>query len=110
MHISKNEALQRLASKGELFINLFERGTLQVEVYKPYKEDLQQPHDRDEVYIIISGSGTFYNDGKRVQFSEGDFLFVPAGIEHRFENFTDNFSTWVLFYGPVGGESTNSLI
>ena len=31
-------------------------------------------------------------------------IFVPAGIEHRFENFTDDFSTWVIFYGPAGGE------
>lgn len=109
MHVTKNDALQELASKSELFTNLFKHGTLELEVYKPDKEDLQKPHNRDEVYIIISGSGTFFNNGKRVQFSEGDFLFVPAGIEHRFENFSDNFSTWVLFYGPIGGESTVSM-
>jgi uncharacterized RmlC-like cupin family protein len=40
-----------------------------------------------------------------VHFGPGDFLFVPAGIEHRFVNFTDDFSTWVIFYGPKGGES-----
>lgn len=34
----------------------------------------------------------------------GDVLFAPAGIEHRFENFSDDFVTWVIFYGPVGGE------
>ncbi len=37
--------------------------------------------------------------------STGDFLFVPAGVEHRFENFTSDFATWVFFYGPVGGEA-----
>ena len=104
MKISKTDALKNLASKKESFTTLFEHGTLSLEVYKPNKIDLQQPHKRDEVYIIISGSGTFYNDGKRVSFAEGDFLFVPAGIKHRFENFTDDFSTWVLFYGPKGGE------
>ena|SRR5690606_37759945 len=109
MHIAKSDALQKLASQNQLFTNIFKHGTLQLEVYKPYKEDSQKPHNRDEVYIIISGSGTFYNDGKRAQFSEGDFLFVPAGIEHRFENFTDDFSTWVLFYGPIGEEAAYSL-
>jgi len=34
----------------------------------------------------------------------GDLLFVPAGIVHRFEDFTDDFATWVMFYGPEGGE------
>ena len=40
----------------------------------------------------------------RTKFRQGDFLFVPAGIEHRFESFTNDFATWVIFYGPVGGE------
>lgn len=46
----------------------------------------------------------FLNGEITVEFQAGDFLFVPAGIEHRFINFTDDFSTWVIFYGPVGGE------
>jgi len=32
-------------------------------------------------------------------------LFVPAGVEHRFEHFSEDFSTWVVFYGPRGGET-----
>ena len=104
MQIDKNEALAQLSIIESPFKTFFEHGTLTVEVYKPEKDDLQQPHTRDEVYIIIAGSGEFLNDGERVTFRQGDFLFVPAGIEHRFENFTDDFATWVIFYGPEGGE------
>jgi mannose-6-phosphate isomerase-like protein (cupin superfamily) len=104
MHLSPTKALNELAEKQQLFLEVFKHGTLSVEVYHPNKVDLQQPHDRDEVYVVIAGSGEFVNDGVRVNFKAGDFLFVPAGVEHRFENFTDDFSTWVLFYGPVGGE------
>ncbi|MFS4494517.1 cupin domain-containing protein [Maribacter sp. 2308TA10-17] len=104
MKINTEEALQKLNETDSPFLKVFEHGTLEVEVYKPEKVDLQQPHSRDEVYIIISGNGEFLNDGERSQVKAGDFLFVPAGIEHRFENFTDDFSTWVLFYGPEGGE------
>lgn len=104
MKINPQEALQKLSTVESPFLNVFEHGTLSVEVYKPEKVDLQQPHSRDEVYLIISGSGEFLNDGVRCKIKTGDFLFVPAGIEHRFENFTDDFSTWVLFYGPEGGE------
>ncbi len=104
MKISPEKVLEKLESAGAPFLEVFKHGTLAVEVYKPKKVDLQQPHDRDEVYIIISGSGTFLNDGRRSTVQSGDFLFVPAGIEHRFENFTDDFATWVIFYGPEGGE------
>lgn len=107
MKIDSQEALVKLAKSDSPFLNLFKHGSLVVEVYKPKKVDLQKPHTRDEVYIVISGSGQFLNGGERMDFSVGDFLFVPAGTVHRFENFTEDFTTWVLFYGPEGGEKEN---
>ncbi len=104
MKIDKEWALSQLRERGNPFEILFEHGSLTVEIYKPEKKDLQTPHNRDEVYVVISGSGEFLNDGERVHFNPGDFLFVPAHTEHRFENFTDDFATWVIFYGPEGGE------
>lgn len=86
------------------FVELFRHGTLQVELYQPDRVDDQEPHDQDEVYVVISGSGDFINGESRKPFEAGEVLFVPAGVEHRFENFTEDFSTWVIFYGPVGGE------
>jgi len=38
-------------------------------------------------------------------FGSCDMLFVPAGLEHRFVDFTDDLAVWVVFYGPEGGES-----
>ena len=107
MRVDKNWALNQLKEKGTEFETVFSHGSLTVEVYKPDKVDKQQPHDRDEVYIIISGSGEFISGDERLEFKPGDFLFVPAYREHRFVNFTENFSTWVLFYGPEGGEESN---
>ncbi|PWL38244.1 cupin domain-containing protein [Flagellimonas aquimarina] len=104
MKINSGKALEKLKRQDSPFLTLFEHGTLAVEIYKPEKVDLQQPHSRDEVYVVVSGTGEFMNDGERTTFAPGDFLFVPAGVEHRFENFTDDFATWVIFYGPEGGE------
>jgi mannose-6-phosphate isomerase-like protein (cupin superfamily) len=104
MQITTKEAAARLALTDSPFLELFQHGTLSVELYKPVGRDLQQPHTRDEVYVIVSGSGRFMSDGQLYDFQPGDFLFVPAGVEHRFEEFTDDFSTWVIFYGPEGGE------
>lgn len=98
-------ALAKLAEvTGRKFIGVFQHGSLEVEIYKPVKIDLQKPHTRDEVYIVISGSGFFINGEIRHPFQAGEVLFVPAGVEHRFENFTEDFATWVFFYGPEGGE------
>lgn len=103
-HLSPASALAALASAGTEFVTLFAHGTLSVELFKPDGVDRQQPHTRDECYVIVSGSGEFVNDGRRTRFGPGDFLFVRAGAEHRFEHFTADFATWVLFYGPEGGE------
>jgi mannose-6-phosphate isomerase-like protein (cupin superfamily) len=89
---------------GKKFAELFRHGTLALEIYAPREKDDQKPHTRDEVYIIAQGSGEFLYGNARVTCRPGDFLFAAAGQPHRFENFTDDFFTWVLFYGPEGGE------
>ena len=83
----------------------FEHGTLQVKMYRPAGQDTQKLHTRDEIYVISRGSGFFLNGADRHPFQTGDVLFVPAGVEHRFVEFTDDFCTWVMFYGPEGGEA-----
>lgn len=84
---------------------LLERGTLELGYYKPDRVDPQQPHDQDEIYIVQSGSGFFVLGDDRQPFETGEALFVPAGAVHRFEEFTDDFAAWVVFYGPKGGEA-----
>jgi mannose-6-phosphate isomerase-like protein (cupin superfamily) len=113
MKTSASELLQRLPGPpspiwpdGERSVGAFSHGTLTVKLYAPRGLDPQTPHDRDEVYFVISGSGDFIVAGERSRFAAGAALFVAAGVEHRFENFTPNFATWVVFYGPVGGERT----
>lgn len=100
-----SNALQKLKGTDEAFKELFSHGSMTVEIYKPDKIDLQQPHTRDELYVVTTGSGYFVNGKSREKFEAGEVLFVPAGVEHRFEDFTDDFSTWVFFYGPEGGEN-----
>jgi len=103
-HLSLKHTLRSLQQSGKEFKELFKHGTLSVELYKPDSVDKQLPHSRDEVYIIATGSGQFNLKGELTAVTAGDFLFVPAGATHYFFAFTDDFSTWVLFYGPEGGE------
>jgi len=98
-------ALAKLAAaNGPEFTLLFRHGSLEVEIYRPVQVDRQTPHTRDEVYVVIAGTGTFVRGAERQPFEPGEVLFVAAGVEHRFEGFTDDFATWVFFYGPEGGE------
>jgi mannose-6-phosphate isomerase-like protein (cupin superfamily) len=90
--------------EGKLYAELFRHGTLTVEIYAPKGVDLQQPHTRDELYIVVSGRGWFYVEGQRFEFAPGDALFAAAGEVHRFEDFTDDLLVWVVFYGREGGE------
>lgn len=96
------DRLQEIAPKE--FVTLLKRGSLEVELYIPDGVDKQSPHEKDELYVIISGTGTFLREDERYTFGPHDVLFVPAGQEHRFVDFTSDFKTWVVFYGPKGGE------
>ena len=102
LHIDQAEGF--LKTHDGSFVELFRHGSLSVEYYKPQGIDLQNPHERDEVYVVASGSGTFINGDQQWAFRRGDFLFVKAGVPHRFVDFTEDFATWVFFYGPQGGE------
>ena len=104
--ITLQEAMQHLPGPGgERFAGVLGHGSMEVEIYAPRGKDPQTPHCRDELYVVVSGSGGFVNGPDRHQFGPGDVLFVPAGVEHRFEDFTDDLAVWVVFYGPEGGEA-----
>jgi mannose-6-phosphate isomerase-like protein (cupin superfamily) len=90
---------------GQRFAVAVERGSLSIELYAPRGSDPQQPHTRDEVYVVIAGRGEFVNGSERHAFAPGDLMLVPAGVEHRFEQFTDDLAVWVVFYGPEGGDA-----
>jgi len=94
------DAMTALTKAGDTSVRLLERPIFDVSVYRPEGLDLQGPHKRDELYVIASGSGEFTCDGWTKKFGSGDIFFVTAGVAHHFENFSNDFSTWVIFFGP----------
>ena len=104
--MSVDKALQAVRESDDgLYGVLLENGSMELGYYKPIGIDDQSPHDQDEIYIVQSGHGTFVCDDQRIPFEPGDALFVAAGVDHRFTEFSDDFAAWVVFYGPRGGES-----
>lgn len=104
-HIAAAEARDWPLVPGNLAAHILAHGSMLLEFYAPRGVDTQQPHTRDELYFVVSGSGWFVNGPERRPFAPGDAIFVPAGEEHRFEEFGDDFAVWVVFYGPEGGEA-----
>lgn len=103
-HVTVAQAKAEPFSPGRTSALLMQRGSMALRWYAPRGEDNQTPHDQDELYIVVSGKGTFRNGAEKTVFGPGDVLFVPAGRSHRFENFSDDLDLWVVFWGPKGGE------
>jgi Cupin domain len=104
-HLSLSDALKAGPPPvGNLAVPVFAYGSLVVEVYSPVGHDGQKPHTRDEMYFVARGTGLFFDGERRYPVEAGAFLFVAAGQVHRFEAFSPDFTVWVAFYGPEGGE------
>lgn len=111
MHISLSKNLAKLplpATKkwpdGVWDIEAFSHGTLSLLLFSPKGQDYQTPHDQDEIYIAVNGHGVLEVEGVSFPFAEGDTLFVKAGDQHRFLEFSEDIKLWVVLYGPKGGE------
>ena len=60
----------------------------------------QVPHLRDELYFVASGTGRYRVEKTVTPVGVGDVLFCAAHVPHGFEETSEDFSVWVLFYGP----------
>lgn len=60
----------------------------------------QVPHQRDEIYFVAAGTGRYRVGATVTEVGPGDALFCAAHVAHGFENISEDFSVWVLFYGP----------
>ena len=99
--LSLAAALALPLPEGRRSAEIFVDGDLELRLYAPEGRDPQTPHDRDELYIVAAGQGRFRAGDRTYPFSPGDLLFVAANETHRFEDFSDDFATWVVFYGPT---------
>jgi len=97
-HLTLEKAKAALAKESNPFVLLMKDREMSVEYFAPKDTDTQTPHEQDELYVIASGSSDFVRENEVVSCKTGDVLFVPAAMVHRFQNFSDDFATWVIFY------------
>jgi mannose-6-phosphate isomerase-like protein (cupin superfamily) len=103
--IRRADAQARIPTpSGEHAVTVLKRGTLDVALSIPRRLNPQTPHEQDELYFVIRGSGVLFHDGQRDSFETGDLLFVAAGIDHQLEKISDDLALYRIFYGAQGGE------
>ena len=96
--ITLAEAVARVHAEPVPYALLFERGDVAIELYIPRGARSQMAiHDQDEVYLVLAGVAILDRDGERVTCGAGDVLYVPARTQHRFESFSNDFRTWVVY-------------
>jgi len=76
----------------------FTKNDVTLVFFAPRGVDHQTHHDKDEFYIIVRGCGELVSGSERISCTAGDALFVEAFRGHHFENFTDDFATWAVFF------------
>jgi hypothetical protein len=99
--LSLAAALALPLPEGRRSAEVFVDGDLEIRFYAPKGHDPQPPHNRDEIYIVAAGRGKFRVGARVDPISPGALLYVAAHEAHRFEDFSDDFPVWVVFYGPV---------
>lgn len=83
---------------GVFDIEPFKKKNITLVFFAPRGRDYQTFHDEDEFYFIARGSGELIIENERFPCETGEALFVPAKKEHHFENFTEDFATWAIFF------------
>ena len=93
-----SEVAERLAAANGGYEIVFESPGMQIGVYVLVapEPDRQQPHEWDEVYVVLEGRGTLQVEGEDISLTEGDAAFVKAGAEHRFVGY-EGLSLLVFF-------------
>jgi mannose-6-phosphate isomerase-like protein (cupin superfamily) len=94
--------VERLRKAGGGYEIVHESPGLELGVYVLVapEPDRQQPHEDDEVYVVLEGSGALDVEGERVDLTEGQAVFVPAGAEHRFVGY-EQLAVLVVFERPT---------
>ena len=95
---------QRLAEAGGGYEVVHESPGVELGVYVLVapEPDRQQPHEDDEIYVVLEGSGVLQVEGEDVPVREGSAVFVEAGADHRFTAY-EHLSVLVVFERKPAG-------
>jgi mannose-6-phosphate isomerase-like protein (cupin superfamily) len=100
--------LEKQASSGRPYREFLRVPALSCGIYTlpAGSEDLQAPHDEDEVYHVLKGRARLKVAGEVVEVGPGSILYVRATAEHSFFEIEEDMTLLVFF--ASGGHSGSS--
>jgi len=92
------EVANQLAAGSGGYEIVHESPGLEVGVYVlvATEPDRQQPHEWDEIYVVLEGRGTLEVEDESFDLEEGGSVYVKAGADHRFTGY-EGLSVLVVF-------------
>ena len=76
----------------------FEKNGVRLVFFAPHGTDYQTSHEEDEFYFIARGSAKLVIESDKFDCTAGDVFFVEQNIEHHFEDISNDFATWAIFF------------
>ena len=94
-----NELYQNQEEKGRPYLRFLDNEQLSSGIYILEKgaEDLQEPHELDEIYFVLEGDAQLIVEEDTVKINKTDILFVPAYAKHKFINIQSTLKLLVFF-------------
>jgi mannose-6-phosphate isomerase-like protein (cupin superfamily) len=84
---------------GELYLEFLRRDSMSCGLYvlEAGADDPQEPHQEDEVYVVLGGRAQLMVAGRDHPVGPGSVLFVARTVPHRFHDVSERLSVLVLF-------------
>ncbi len=98
-HVSTAELIEQLQESDEKYREVLTEESISVELAQYPNDAPKHPHPEDELYYIISGSGTAAVGEETFPIEEGDVIYVERGVEHDFFDIEEEITALVIFAG-----------
>ena len=102
LNFNVDEYIEKIKNGNDYFHTFINRDTLAagILVLQPREEDTQEPHESDEVYLILRGNGFLKIKDKDYPISKNKMYFVAKNIEHYFHGNSKELVVLYFFGGP----------
>ena len=90
---------------GELYLEFLRRDSMSCGLYvlEAGAGDPQEPHQQDEVYVVLSGRAWLRAGDRDDPVGPGSIAFVAREVPHRFHDITERLSVLVFFAPAESG-------
>jgi mannose-1-phosphate guanylyltransferase len=98
-HVSTSELAAQLVEDDSHYAEVLSEESMRVELARFPNPEPKLPHKEDELYVILSGSGSVAVGHESYDVEDGDVVFVEKGRKHDFFDIEEDITALVVFAG-----------